>query len=152
MPSTLHIQTNDRKHGLFKAVAIIDNQLYVTGRFTRQIWNDKLDDYTSGITIYKCPSWFWDCSDKSEIEQLMEDYCSEDTRVHLVKILELLYFPQTETVTDNSYTVEEVVKTQEEELKTFTITEVPEEEEAEEDERGNELAPHTVPSLSQRSA
>ena len=70
----------------------------------------------------------------------MEDYCSEDTKAHLVKILDLLYFPQAQTVRENSYAVEEVVKTQQEELKALTVTEAPEEGEAEDDEQGKEFS------------
>lgn len=115
-----------------------DGQWYFTGRIK---WDDELNDYTPGITIHECPSWFWNCSDRSEIEQLMEDYCSEDTRAHLVKVLDLLYFPQVETMTDNSSVIEEVVKTQEEELKSLMIAEAPREEEAEDNEQEEESSP-----------
>lgn len=71
----------------------------------------------------------------------MEDYCLEDTRADLVKVLDLLYFPQVEAVTNKSYAIEEVVKTQERELKSLTVIEAPEEEEAEDDEQEEESSP-----------
>lgn len=115
---------------------------YNTGRFPKSAgwdWDDKLDDSAPGISISECPLWFWDCIDKSEIEQLMEDYCSEDTKTHLVQLLNLLHFPQVETEKCDFYTIEEVTKAQEEESKLLTVAEALEEEEAEDDQQGEEL-------------
>lgn len=128
--------------GKHKKPAVLKNQWYDTGRFPKGAgwdWDDKLDDFTLGISIFECPSWFWDCSDKSEIEQLMEDYCSEDTKTHLVQLLNLLHFPQVETAICDFYAIEEVIKTQEEESKSLTVTEALEEEETEDDQQGEEL-------------